>query len=61
MRTMSHPVAKKRSFWVRDMERLGFGSAVVCAEADCGSGICAGVWSAGMSKVGTIAEGLGRS
>src|SRR5215475_10140188 len=23
MRTMSHPVVKKRIFWVRDMERLG--------------------------------------
>src|ERR1700685_4473911 len=28
MRTMSHPVAKKRIFWVRDVERLGLDSGV---------------------------------
>ena len=29
MRTMSHPVAKKRSFWVRDMLRLAGASATM--------------------------------
>ena len=47
MRTMSHPVTKKRIFWLRGIERLGFGAEDGGLE-DSGS--------AAIRKQGTIAE-----
>src|ERR1039458_10278145 len=55
IRTISHPVAKKRIFWVRDIERLGLCS---CTTEPSGVGIGTGVSDLTdmESRKGTIAE-----
>jgi len=47
MRTISHPVTKKRIFCVREIERLGFGAK---------GGLLEDSGSAAIRKQGTIAE-----
>jgi len=47
MRTMSHPVTKKRIFWVREMERFGLGA---------GDSVFESSGSTAIRKQGTITE-----